>query len=56
MSFTFNGLTLNIEYTIPSSLHLIESEPASGEYQITKLRLAADGKSIIVTHSDTPEA
>lgn len=55
MSFVFNGLTLNITYSIPADLNLIESTPSSGEYQIKKLRLDSN-KAIVVTYDETPES
>lgn len=41
---------------IGTSEEVIITDPSSGEYRLKKLRLASDGKSIIVTYPDTPES
>ena len=59
MSFVFNGLTIQGEITVSYEQwpeNAVTSEPTSGEYRIKKLRLDTDGKTIMVTHDDTPEA
>jgi len=57
MSFTLAGQTLTVEVNvIDASNNPILSNPPVGEYKITELRLASDGKTLIVKHSDTPES
>lgn len=50
------NLTVTIAYEDINGSNLVISDPGTGQYQIKKLRLDTDGKSIVVVHSDTPEA
>jgi len=49
-------ITYKLEDVPIVASYAITSKPASGEYRIKALRLASDGKSIIVTHSSAAES